>query len=142
MYKRILVAVDGSPISAAAYRAALQQALAWNTNLHIVYVIETGLFKGVPADNNVEMLYSMLQIEGKNVVDNLVSDAERVGVEPIIHYEQGHAGQAIVSVSKEIEADLIVIGPHGKSEIDRLLLGSVTSFVIAHSPTSVLVVRS
>jgi len=142
MYKRILVAVDGSPISAAAYRAALQQALAWNTNLHIVYVIETGLFKGVPVDNNVEMLYNMLHIEGQNVVDNLISDAERAGVVPVVHFEQGHAGEAIVSVSKEIEADLIVIGPHGKSEIDRLLLGSVTSFVISHSFTSVLVVRS
>jgi len=142
MYKRILVAVDGSPISAAAFRAALQQALVWNTQLHIVYVIETGLFKGVPADNNVEVLYSMLQNEGQNVVDNLVSDAERAGIVPVIHYEQGHAGEAIVSISKEIEADLIVIGPHGKSEIDRILLGSVTSFVIAHSSASVLVVRT
>jgi nucleotide-binding universal stress UspA family protein len=142
MYKRILVAVDGSPISAAAFRAALQQALAWNTKLHVVYVIETGLFKGIPADNNVELLYSMLQNEGKNVVDNLISDAERAGIVPVIHYEQGHAGEAIVSVSKDVEADLIVIGPHGKSEIDRILLGSVTSFVIAHSSISVLVVRS
>ena len=142
MYKRILVAVDGSPISAAAYRAALQQALAWNSDLHIVYVIETGLFKGIPADNNVELLYSMLQSEGKNVVDNLISDAERAGIIPAIHIEQGHAGQAIVSISKEMKADLIVIGPHGKSEVDRILLGSVTSFVIAHSSTSVLVVRT
>ena len=142
MYKRILVAVDGSPISAAAFRAALQQALAWNAELHIVYVIETGLFKGVPADNTVEMLYNMLQIEGQNVVDNLVSDAERAGVKPVLHFEQGHAGEVILSLSKEIEADLIVLGSHGKSDIDRLLLGSVTTFVIAQSSISTLVVRS
>ncbi|MDR2854686.1 MAG: universal stress protein [Methanomicrobiales archaeon] len=142
MYKKILVAVDGSPISAAAFRAALQQVLAWNAELHIVYVIETGLFKSIPADNTVEMLYSMLQIEGQNVVENLVADAERAGATPSVHFEHGHAGETIVSLAKEIQADLIVLGTHGKSDIDRLLLGSVTSFVIAHSLTSTLVVRS
>lgn len=142
MYKKILVAVDGSPTSAAAFRAALQQALAWNAELHIVYVIETGLFKSIPADNTVEMLYNMLQIEGQNVVENFVSAGERAGITPNVHFEQGHAGETIVSLAKEIEADLIVLGPHGKSDIDRLLLGSVTSFVIAHSSSSTLVVRS
>jgi nucleotide-binding universal stress UspA family protein len=142
MYKKIIVAVDGSPISAAAFRAALQEALAWNAELHIVYVIETGLFKNIPADNTVEMLYNMLQIEGQNVVENLVSDGTRAGITPTAHFKHGHAGQTIISLAKEIEADLIVLGPHGKSDIDRFLLGSVTSFVIAHSPTSTLVVRS
>jgi len=142
MYKKIIVAVDGSPISAAAFRAALQQASAWDAELHIVYVIETGLFKSIPADNTVEMLYSMLQNEGQNVVGNFVADGERAGITPITHFKQGHAGQTIVSLANEIKADLIVLGPHGKSDIDRLLLGSVTSFVIAHGPTSTLVVRS
>ena len=142
MYKKILVAVDGSPISAAAFRTASQQALAWGADLHLVYVIETGLFKGMPVDSNVEMICNMLQTEGQNVVDNFVAAGERAGLTPTVHFEQGHAGDAIIAVAQDIDADLIVIGPHGKSEIDRLLLGSVTSFVISQSTTSVLVVRS
>jgi len=142
MYKKIIVAVDGSPISAAAFRAALQQALAWDAELHIVYVIETGLFKNIPADNTVEILYNMLQIEGQNVVENLIASGERAGITPNAHLKEGHVGQTILSLAKEIDADLVVLGSHGKSDIERFLLGSVTSFVIAHSPTSTLVVRS
>ncbi|MDD1670630.1 MAG: universal stress protein, partial [Methanomicrobiales archaeon] len=43
---------------------------------------------------------------------------------------------------REIGADLVVLGSHGKSNLDRILLGSVSSFVVSHSPVSTLVVRS
>jgi nucleotide-binding universal stress UspA family protein len=54
---------------------------------------------------------------------------------------QGHAGNEIVKTAEELKADLIVVGSHGRSEVDRLLLGSVSSFVVSNSRVHVLVVR-
>ncbi len=54
---------------------------------------------------------------------------------------EGHRGQTIVDVAKEIDADLTVVGARGRSIVRRLLLGSTSDFVATHTPCSVLVVR-
>jgi nucleotide-binding universal stress UspA family protein len=46
-----------------------------------------------------------------------------------------------VNASEELAADLVIVGSHGRSEVDRILLGSVSSFVVSHSKVSVMVVR-
>ena len=48
----------------------------------------------------------------------------------------------IVETAEEIQADLIIVGSHGYSRWERLLLGSVSNSVVQHAPCSVLVVRS
>ena len=53
----------------------------------------------------------------------------------------GHAGKEITKYAEELGADLIIMGSTGKSNIEKLLLGSVTEFVIRHSNISTLVVR-
>jgi len=55
--------------------------------------------------------------------------------------KQGHAGSEIVKAATELPVDLIVMGSHGKSEVDRLLIGSVSAFVVSNSPKTVMVVR-
>ena len=56
--------------------------------------------------------------------------------------KQGHAGSEIVALADKEKCDLIVVGSHGKSNADKLLIGSVSSFVVAHSTIATLVVRS
>ena len=58
------------------------------------------------------------------------------------HLKQGHAGNEIVKAAGDIGADIVIVGSHGKSNVDRLLLGSVSSFVVSNCPVAVLVVRS
>ncbi len=141
MYNTILVAIDGSDISENAFKTAVEQAHAWKADLHAIYVVETGLFVDVPVDNNLEIMYSILQREGNSILTRVSEIAEKKGIAVTTHFEQGHAGNAIISKAEEISADLIVVGSHGKSNVDRLLLGSVSSFVIEHCSKSVLVVR-
>jgi len=57
------------------------------------------------------------------------------------HLKEGHAGIEIISAAKDLNADLIVLGSHAKSDIEKILLGSVTTHVVRHSPVSTLVVR-
>jgi nucleotide-binding universal stress UspA family protein len=142
MYNTILVAIDGSAVSERAFHAAVEQAHAWKSDLHAVYVIETGLFSDIPADNKVEIMYSLLEQEGTSALDRINEIAHKKNVTVTTHFEQGHAGDTIIRKASELKADLVVLGSHGKSNVDRLLLGSVSSFVVEHSQVSVLVVRS
>jgi nucleotide-binding universal stress UspA family protein len=56
--------------------------------------------------------------------------------------KQGHAGSEIIALAEQEKSDLTIIGSHGKSNVDKLLIGSVSTFVIAHSKISTMVVRS
>jgi len=55
--------------------------------------------------------------------------------------KQGHAGTEIIALAESEKVDLIVAGSHGKSQTDRLLIGSVSSYITAHSPVTTMVVR-
>jgi nucleotide-binding universal stress UspA family protein len=141
MFHHILVAVDGSKISDKALETAIEEARVWKATVHAIYVVETGLFSSLPMDNTWEIMYSMLEKEGNKSLSVAREKAEKEGVKIEAAIRQGHAGNEIVRAAKETGADLVVVGSHGKSEVDRLLLGSVSSFVVSNCPTNVLVVR-
>ncbi len=141
MFHHILVAVDGSKISDKALETAIEEARVWKATVHAIYVVETGLFSSLPMDNTWEIMYSMLEKEGNKSLSAAREKAEKEGVKIEAAIRQGHAGNEIVRAAKETGADLVVVGSHGKSEVDRLLLGSVSSFVVSNCPTNVLVVR-
>ena len=138
----ILVALDGSETGRRALEWALDLATVGNAKLHAAYVVETGLFSSLPADNTVEIMYSVLKKEGESVLDKAKTEAAAKGVTLTIHLKYGHAGSELITLSEKIKADLIVVGSHGKSQTDRLLIGSVSTFVVTHSKVSTMVVRS
>jgi nucleotide-binding universal stress UspA family protein len=142
MFHKILVAIDGSKTSEKALSVALDEAKVWKAQIHVIYVVETGLFSSLPMDNTWEIMYSMLENEGKTALDSAKKAGEERGIRITTSMVQGHAGNEIVRASQESGVEMVVIGSHGKSEVDRLLLGSVSSFVVAHCHTSVLVVRA
>ncbi|MDD1688358.1 MAG: universal stress protein, partial [Methanoregula sp.] len=63
------------------------------------------------------------------------------GITLITHMKYGDAGREIMSLAEQEKSDLIVIGSHGKSDLDRLLIGSVSSFVVTHNKVTTMVVR-
>ena len=142
MFKSILAAIDGSKKSAAALDVAIGEAKVHGAALHVVYVIETGLFSSIPMDNTWEVIYGLLENQGKEAQLAAAKRAEKQGVGITTHLKQGHAGNEILKLASEQGVDLIVLGSHGKSNLDRILLGSVSSFVVGHSPVSTMVVRS
>ncbi|WP_353813118.1 universal stress protein [Mesorhizobium sp.] len=68
--------------------------------------------------------------------------AARIGVSAdVLHVPDARPAEAIVEAAKAQEGSLIVMASHGRRGLGRLLLGSQTSEVLAHSPVPVLVVR-
>ncbi len=141
MFNTILIAIDGSEVSKKALEAALEEAKVWKSALNAVYVIETGGFENIPADSTMEVVYNRLESIGAEALKEAEEGAEKNGLKFSSFIREGHAGEEIVKLAEEIDADLIVLGSHGKSGIDRLLLGSVTDFVTKHSKVSTMVVR-
>ncbi|HOI59041.1 MULTISPECIES: universal stress protein [unclassified Methanoculleus] len=142
MFRTILVAIDGSEPANRALEEAIGEASVWKAKVHVVYVVESGLFSSLPMDNTLEIIYSVLQKEGEEILEGARKKADAAGVPITTHLRQGHAGSQIVALAKELGVDLIVLGSYGKSGVDRLLLGSVTDYVVQNSPITTTVVRS
>jgi len=142
MFRKILVAIDGSEPANRALEAAIEMAGTWNAEIHAIYVVESGLFSSLHVDNTLEIIYSVLQKEGEEILESARTKVEAAGVPFTAHLRQGHAGSRIVSLAKELGSDLIILGSYGKSGVDRLLLGSVTDYVVRNSPITTMVVRS
>jgi nucleotide-binding universal stress UspA family protein len=142
VFTNILVAIDGSDASQRALVRAVEEATVWNARLHVIYVVETGLFSSLPADNTVEIMYRVLEKEGNTVLEQAKKYAAGNSVTATTHMKQGHAGSEVVTLADKEKADLVIIGSHGKSQADRLLIGSVSTYVVTHSKVTTMVVRS
>lgn len=142
MFNKILIAIDGSNVSKSALQNAIDEAKAWNAELHAIYVIETGMLSSIPIDNTLEVIYTLLENEGESTMEFTQKVASDAGVDINTYIKQGHAGNEILNLAEELNADLIILGSHGKSDIDRFLLGSVTTYVVRHSKITTMVVRA
>jgi len=142
VFTNILVAIDGSDASQRAFIRAVEEAKVWNARLHVIYIVETGLFSSLPADNTVEIMYRVLETEGNAVLEKAKKYAAGNGVTAITHMKQGHAGSEVVTLAEKEKADLIIVGSHGKSQADRLFIGSVSTYIVSNSKVTTMVVRS
>jgi nucleotide-binding universal stress UspA family protein len=142
VFNNILVALDGSEVSQRALVRAADEAKLWNAKLNVIYVVETGLFSSLPLDNTVEIMYRVLEKEGEAVLEKAKKYCSEKGIMVFTQMKQGHAGSEIIALADREKSDLIIVGSHGKSNADRLLIGSVSTFVVTHSKATTLVVRS
>lgn len=141
MLSSILVALDGSEISKLAFERALDLAKMTGAEVHAVYVIESGLASPGPVDTTWELIYQKFENEGKSLMEELNAKAKEANVRVTPHIETGHAGDTIVKMSANLGCDLIVVGSLGKSKLDRLLLGSVSTHVVNYGKTNILIIR-
>jgi nucleotide-binding universal stress UspA family protein len=138
VFPRILVAVDGSPITVKVLTAAADLARHYEAELHCIYVIETGWAEG---DLARELVIRELEEESGNLLAGFEEDLTRMGARADMHLKRGHPGEIILAAANETGSELIVIGSVGKSQISRMLSGSVSTFVVTHSPVATLVIK-
>lgn len=137
MFDRIVVAVDGSREGGKTVPAAIQLAVKFNSSLTVVHVREHTKYEGSdvdlgpdqPADELMEAVLGQIRAAG------LDAHGEIRRVNP------GDTPEQIVSVAKDVDADLIVMGTRGMTEWKSMLLGGVANKVIHHAHCPVLLVR-
>lgn len=143
-----LIATDGSDISIEAARRGV--ALLRPTRVTLLTVADTSITDDSGAGGFEGPLLSPTEAEEtRNAIleegdDELAATIAAIAVDPAIVQRklvEGASGQAIVHVAEEVEADVIVVGSHGKGWFKRVVLGSVSEYVLHHSRIPVLVVR-
>jgi nucleotide-binding universal stress UspA family protein len=138
MYDRIVVPTDGSDGTRGAVEHAIDLATTYDATLHTIYVVDTHL--GI--DSSVPGTLEALEEAGENAIDEVIQQAEAAGVNAIEGVvAQGTPHQAILDYVDEHDVDLVVMGTHGRTGLDRYLLGSVTEKVVRLSDAPVLTVR-
>ena len=146
MYKRILVAVDGSDTSNLALQEAIKLAKDQHSILRICHVVDLTLAYSDIAAPYVVEYEKALRAAGQKVITDC-SDAARaagIQVDPksvIIDSLGQHIYDAIEDEAKRWPADLIVIGTHGRRGVSRVFLGSVAEGLIRVSSKPVLLIR-
>ena len=146
MFTNILVALDGSKVSQRALVEAVDLTGLMNAKLQVIYVMEivtsalNPLDQSERMDNTLEM-YHLLEREGSDVLEKAQKYCADKGIRITSYMKQGDAGTEIIALSEQEKCDLIVVASHGKSGFDRLILGSVSSFVVKNNKVTTLVVR-
>ncbi len=147
MYKRILVATDGSTLSKKAVNSAVELAALSGAELVAVKVTPRypqSYFEGsLPLSaTEISKIEHQWTDAAQKVVDAVVKAAKAKGVSAkAVVVKSDVVSDAVIAAAKKHKVDLIVMASHGRRGIKRLLLGSETQQVLTHASVPVLVLR-
>jgi len=136
IYRRILCATDASPETRRATDQALALAELLGAELLALYVVDVDYHTGI------HLRAEVLEEEqtGLACVNEVVAEAQQRGVAARPLLVKGEPGPTILDVAESEGADLVVLGRHGQGLLEKVLLGSVASYVAEHSRVAVLLV--
>jgi nucleotide-binding universal stress UspA family protein len=141
MFQRIVCATDFSDTAEAAWAVARDLAAVHRAELTLVHV-----FPDLPPSPDVAVP-SVIQVweEQKRWVDEelarRVADAASRGLRSRAVIKHGPAADGLVEAVTEAHGDLLVVGTHGRTGLERVLLGSVAEAVVRKAPCAVLTVK-
>ena len=145
MFKHILLATDGSDASTRAVQLAMGLAREHGARLTALYVVDPYPYLGIgeanPMGFQAYMSAALEHAARAHAAVIAAADADpKVDVQ-LRRVEDVAAAKGIVESARDLQADLIVVGSHGRSGLQRLMLGSVAAKVVAQAEMPVLVAR-
>ena len=139
---KILLAVDGSPVSTSATKFAIKLARTLSEPLELVlFHADPPLLQAAAVKLGVDAVQRYHAENNKYAIKAAHAALTRAQVPFTEMLVVAEPAEAIVKQAKKGRFDLIVMGTHGRSALKGLLLGSVAGKVIAHGETPVTVVR-
>jgi nucleotide-binding universal stress UspA family protein len=141
MYETLLVPTDGSETVDRTLPHALSLAADHDATLHALYVVDQRVVRA-SSDELRRDVRTDLERQGEAAVEAVAERASEAGVAVETAVRHGTPDKEIVDYAAEADADVVVIGPHGKSPRRKVEgLGSVSDRVVADAPTSVFLVK-
>lgn len=146
MFKRILVPVDGSPASQQALRIGARMAREAGGQLRLVHVLEdVSYLSGYdPFGATSGELFRVMRESAARILSEAQAQARSDGVQAdtVLVDELGkRLENAVAEIAALWQADLVVVGTHGRRGMSRLMLGSGAEQIIRTAPVPVLVAR-
>jgi nucleotide-binding universal stress UspA family protein len=138
---KILMAVDDSRYVEDRLRSVLSRSRAEETEVLVLHILQPL----TPPPPQMDAAY-VPELAGEKataqaLVERIAEELRRGGVKAHTRVQVGDAQAGILDCAEEWGADLIILGSHGQSSIQRLLLGSVSEYVATHAKCSVEIVR-
>jgi nucleotide-binding universal stress UspA family protein len=146
MFKRILLATDGSAASEHAAGLAVSLARQHGATLTVLYVVDPYPFLGVGEVNPLgfDAYMAAAREQAARAHAQVAARAGEGGAPVAVESRLVEDVAVLEGILKTVQQeghDLVVIGSHGRTGLSRLMLGSVAAKVVAHSPVPVLVAR-
>ena len=147
---KVLLPIDDSRHSQAALHAVIAQFRSDGTEVRVLNVVEW------PPDLPDSLAFTPTAMSGGPIMDlreetrrqseellaRAVQELRAAGFAAFQDRREGYARHVILECTAEWRPDVVVMGSHGRTGLDRFLLGSVSENVVRHAPCSVAVVRS
>jgi nucleotide-binding universal stress UspA family protein len=150
--QKILIAVDDSKYADNAAEFGFDIARTYHAEVGLVTIVEPIIYQSSGANDSMT---GIPMVEGPNVDEAEILKIQTASAENIIQQtvkkfagdlkttsftEYGLSADGILKCSAEFNADLIVVGTHSRTGLERLFMGSVAEHVVRHSHVPVLVV--
>ena len=134
----LLVPTDGSRYSTGSTGKAIDLAKGYGAELKIISIVDVTDEFQAQAPDAVESLVN----QARQHVEDVSRRAREQGLQADTFVREGESYKVITTMAKKQNADMIIMGSHGRTGVKRLFMGSVTEKVIGHAPCPVLVVKA
>jgi len=137
-YEDVLIPTDGSDCASAAVDHALEIAEVCEARVHTLNVIEEAVVTATPGGGLPSEYLESLEAAGEEAMDEIVQRAEERGLDTETTIVQDRPGEGITGYAEANGVDLVVMGTHGRSGLERIMLGSTAEHVVRHGAFPVL----
>ncbi|HZV79386.1 MAG TPA: universal stress protein [Candidatus Binatus sp.] len=146
VFRALFVPVDCSEPSAEATRVAIDLAADQKARITFVNVVETGklIASVMPGQGYADPVPALdaMRAAGADILKTSVNNAQAAGVKATSQLLDGDCVSCIIQGAAQADADLIVLGSHGRGGLTRLVLGSVAEGVVRNSTVPVLIAKA
>ena len=146
-FRRILCGIDFSAPSLRAYRYAVHLAAADDpddaelTLLHAIEMPPELRDRQIAAAFDVAAVRAAAEVAARHRLERLSPGHDAPSVRIVARVAEGRADRQIVEAARQLRADVIVLGAHGRNVVDRWLFGSNTEAVVGDAPCPVLLLQ-
>ncbi len=138
--KKIIVCLDGSPMSLLALERAIETARCANAEILAITAVEALTFFDCEA-KECEKAFAHILREPKRILAEAEEFARERGMEIRTQAEPGRPAETVARIARQEGADAIYVGSRGKDDVEKMLLGSVSMRLVQIAPCTVVVVR-
>lgn len=141
-YDEILVPTDGSDCAAAAFPHALAIADRFESRVHAVSVVDIGALATGTEISVPQSFRTQLTELATEATETVESAAREAGVDAVTEVRSGRTSRELLAYVTEADIDLVCMGTHGRTGLDRLLIGSTAEAVVPRADAPVITVSA
>lgn len=145
MMKKVMIATDGSDMSKRAALVGIDIAKRAGGSIIALYVVDVSRISHLPGYAMIpgikEKIIALMKEEGKQATDFAEDRAGEMDVPCQKIISQGNPIEELLRLSRDLEADLLVLGSRGRTGVEKYILGSVAEKVVIQSSIPVLLIK-